>query len=418
MAAEPDRAPDDWRRRWPPVRYWVEAAVAVALALTVLAAAEQVRNILVMVVISLVIAVGLDPAVRRLQLLRMRRGTAVAVIFLGVLLFVGAFFALLGPPLVRQIGDLAGQVPDYVNQLSKRDDAIGQYVSQHDVAGSVRAFVADLPAKIASSFDTVLGVAGRVGSMLFNLFTVATLSIYFLVSLPSLRRSTALLFPPAQRERGERVLDQSISKIGGYVSGNLITSAVCAVFAMVALLVIRVPFAVPLGMWAGVADLIPQVGSYLGAAPAVLIGLINSPVQGIVVLIYFVVYQQFENYILAPRVMRQAVDLSPAAVIISTLIGGSLLGFAGALLALPIAATLKVVLTEVWLDPREQAAAGRPPPLEPPPSPPLEPSGPPAGLEPTGLEPAGPGPTGLEPAGLEPTGAERPGADPAGRPAT
>jgi predicted PurR-regulated permease PerM len=394
MAAEPDPAPDEWRRRWPPVRYWVEAAIGVALALSVLAAAERVRNIVVMVVIALVIAVGLDPAVLQLQRLRMRRGVAVAVIFFGVLLFVAGFFALLGPPLVRQIGDLAGQVPNYVNGLGKRHDAIGRYVNEHDVAGSVHAFVADLPAKIASSFDTVLGVAGRVGSMIFNLITVATLSIYFLASLPSMRRSATLLFPAAQRKRSERVLDQSISKIGGYVSGNLITSAVCAVFAMVALLIIRVPFAVPLGMWAGVADLIPQVGAYLGAAPAVIIGLINSPVQGIVVLVYFVVYQQFENSILAPRVMRQAVDLSPAAVIISTLVGGSLLGFAGALLALPIAATLKVVLTEVWLHPREEAAAGLPPSSEP------------SGLERTAAEPAAAGPAGHESAAGEPAAGE------------
>ena len=376
MEPEPERTPDDWRRHWPPVRYWAEAAVAVALTLTVLAAAEQVRNILVMVVISLVIAVGLDPAVRWLQRLRMPRGAAVAVIFLVVLLFVALFVALLGPPLVRQISDLAQHLPDYADRLGRRDDAIGRYVREHNVAATAKDFVADLPSKIASSFDTILGVAGRVGSALFNLFTVATLSIYFLVSLPSLRHSAALLFPPARREQGERLLDQSVSKIGGYVSGNLITSAVCAVLAMAALLIIRVPFAAPLGMWAGVADLIPQVGSYLGAAPAVIIGLLDSPVKGIVVLAYFVVYQQFENYVLAPRVMKQAVDLSPAAVIISTLIGGSLLGFAGALLALPIAATLKVVLVEVWLHPRE----GWPPSGQPAPLPADPPATPPAGL--------------------------------------
>src|SRR5881392_2612135 len=142
MAARPDPAPDDWKRRWPPVRYGVEAAVGVALALFVLAAAEKVRNILVMVVIAMVIAVGLDPAVRRLQRLRMGRGTAVAVIFSGMLLFVAAFVALIGPPLVRQIGDLARHVPTYVDQLGRRDDAVGRYVREHDVAAAARDFVA------------------------------------------------------------------------------------------------------------------------------------------------------------------------------------------------------------------------------------------------------------------------------------
>jgi predicted PurR-regulated permease PerM len=344
---------DDWRRRWPPVGYWARVAVAVALSLTVLAAARAVQHILVMVVIAVVIAVGLDPAVQALQRLRLSRSMAAAVILLAVVMFVALFAVLLGPPLVRQITDLAQHIPDYVDQISKRDDAIGRYFQEHNVADAVERFVADLPAKIASSFGTILGVAGRVGAVIFNLVTVATLSIYFLTSLPRLRHSARLLFPPGRRVQGEWLLDQAVSRIGGYVSGNLITSGVCSVVTIIALLVMRVPFAVPLGMWAGVADLIPQVGAYLGAAPAVLIGLLDSPVKGIFVLVYFVLYQQFENYLLAPRVMRHAVDLSPAAVIISTLIGGSLLGFAGALLALPIAATVKVVLTELWLRPRE-----------------------------------------------------------------
>jgi predicted PurR-regulated permease PerM len=123
---------------------------------------------------------------------------------------------------------------------------------------------------------------------------------------------------------------------------------------MIALLIAGVPFAVPLAMWAGFADLIPQVGSYLGALPAVVIAFLASPTLGLVVLIYFIAYQQFENYWLVPRVMKDAVDLSPAAVIISTLIGGGLLGFAGALLALPVAATLKVVIYDVWIQDRIQ----------------------------------------------------------------
>ncbi len=145
------------------------------------------------------------------------------------------------------------------------------------------------------------------------------------------------------------VIDDSVKKIGGYVSGNLATSAVCGVFTIVALLVIRVPYAVPLGMWAGVADLIPQVGSYLGAIPAVLVALIKGPAYGIATVLYFIAYQQFENYLLAPRIYQNAIDLSPAAVIVSTLIGGSLAGFAGALLALPVAATIKVVTHDIML---------------------------------------------------------------------
>ena len=155
------------------------------------------------------------------------------------------------------------------------------------------------------------------------------------------------------------MIDDSVKKIGGYVSGNLATSAVCGVLTIVALLVIRVPYAVPLGMWAGVADLIPQVGSYLGAIPAVLVALIKGPAYGIAAVLYFIAYQQFENYLLAPRIYQNSIDLSPAAVIVSTLIGGSLAGFAGALLALPVAATIKVVTHDImFVDPGSAGGDG------------------------------------------------------------
>jgi predicted PurR-regulated permease PerM len=336
--------------------YWAKVTIVVLITYTLLQAAAVVSSILLLVVMALVIAVGLDPAVRFLQRFRMRRGTATALIFLGVIAFLALFIVLLGPPLARQISDLAGHIPDYVQKLANRDDAIGKYFRDHDITQNVTEFVQDIPTKIAQSFDTVLGIAGKLGSLAFQLVTIAILSIYFMLSLPSMRRTAAIVFAPEHRERGERVLNQAVEKIGGYVGGNLVTSGICGLAAMFALLVLGVPFAIPLAMWAGVADLIPQVGSYLGAAPAVVIGFLQSPLTGVLVLVYFIVYQQFENYFLVPRVMKDAVDLSPAAVIISTLIAGSLLGFAGALLALPVAATIKVVIYDVWL--QDRIAAG------------------------------------------------------------
>jgi predicted PurR-regulated permease PerM len=178
--------------------------------------------------------------------------------------------------------------------------------------------------------------------------------IYFMLALPRARNTSAIFFSEERRERAEHVIDQSIEKIGGYVSGNLLTSVICAVLAMIALLVLGVPFAVPLAMWAGIADLIPAVGSYLGAVPAIVVAFFQSPLTGVLVLAYFLIYQQFENYLLVPKVMQNAVNVSPAAVIVSTLIGGSLFGFAGALLALPVAATIKVIMYDVWLHGRSQ----------------------------------------------------------------
>jgi predicted PurR-regulated permease PerM len=342
-------------RRWPPMSYWARATITVVLTTAALAAAAKVSNILIIVVIAFVIAVGLDPAVRRLERANMRRGMSVLVIFM-LLLFVAVGFAMLvGPPLVHQISGLSADIPRYLDKLANRQDSLGQYIRDHNLVTKIKDFINTLPAQIGRSFDTVLGLAGRVGSLLFNVITVAILTVYFMLSLPSMRKTAALAFSPDRREQGRRVIDRSVSKIGGYVAGNLVTSAICAALALVVLVIGGVPFAVPLAAWAGVADLIPQVGSYLGAAPAIIVAFFTSPVLGIIVLVYFIVYQQFENYFLVPHIMKDAVDLSPAAVIISTLIAGSLFGFAGALLALPVAATIKVVIYDVWLaDRREQ----------------------------------------------------------------
>jgi predicted PurR-regulated permease PerM len=340
---------DGWRSRWPPMSYWVRVTVTVVLTVYVLSAANSVLNILILVLIAAVLAIGLDPAVRRLVATGMRRGVAVALIFLAFAVFVFLFGLLVVPPLAHQVTGLADDIPAYSRDLSARHDWIGSYFREHDVTASVKTFIETLPERIRGSFHTILGVAGRVGSLLFNIVTVAILTIYFMLSLPSMRSTIALVFPTSRRDRAARVIDQSLEKIGGYVYGNVVTSLVCGVVALIALLVLGVRFAVPLALWAGLADLIPAVGSYLGAVPAIIVAFFVSPLRGLITLGYFIGYQQFENYVLVPRVMKNAVNLSPAAVIISTLIGGSLFGFAGALLALPVAATVKVVIVETWL---------------------------------------------------------------------
>ncbi len=345
---------DAWRSRWPPMSYWVRWLLTLAAVSAVLAAVWAVFNVVILVLIAAVLAIGLDPAVRRLEGLGRSRGRAVTLIFLGALLLVLLFMWLVIPPLVRQVGELADNIPGYVQDLAERDDAIGRYFQEQDVADRLRKFIADLPARISASFGTILGVAKGVTAAIFNVFTVAILTIYFMLSLPRMRKTAAVAFAPAARERAEAVMDQAISRIGGYVAGILTTASIAGVSALVFLTILNligldVPFAFPLAIWAALMGLIPAVGADIGAAPAVIVGFFDSPVTGIVVLAYFLVYQQIENYAIQPRVMRNAVNLSPAAVIVATLVFGSLGGVAGAVLGLPLAATIKVVIVEVFL---------------------------------------------------------------------
>jgi predicted PurR-regulated permease PerM len=334
--------------------YWVRWLLTLAAVSAVLAAMWSVFNIVVLVLMAAVLAIGLDPAVRRLERLGRTRGRAVTLIFLGVIALVILFAWLVIPPLVRQVGELADDIPGYVQDLAERDDAIGRYFREQDFAERLQGFVADLPSRISESFGTIVGVAGRVTSAIFNIVTVAILAIYFLLSLPRMRQTAAVAFAPSTRERAETVMDLAISRIGGYVAGILTTASIAGVSALVFfgilnLVGLDMPFAFPLAIWAALMGLIPAVGAYIGATPAVIVAFFSALPTGVLVLVYFIVYQQVENYAIQPRIMKNAVNLSPAAVIVSTLVFGSLGGFAGALLALPAAATIKVIIVEVFL---------------------------------------------------------------------
>jgi predicted PurR-regulated permease PerM len=343
--------------------YWVRVLLTIAAVSAVLIALWSVINIVILVLIAAVLAIGLDPAVRAIERRGRTRGRAVTLIFVGALGIAILFAWLVIPPLVSQVGGLADDIPGYVEELSERDDAIGRYVRENDVAERLQRFVERLPQTITRSFGTIIGVAGKVGSVIFNTVTVAILTIYFMLSLPRMRRTAAVWFVPVMRERAEEVMDQAINRIGGYVAGILTTATIAGAsallfFSILALFGVGIPFAVPLAVFAALAGLIPAVGAYIGAAPAVIVGFFQSGLTGVLILVYFIVYQQVENYAIQPRIMKNAVNLSPTAVILSTLVLGSLAGFAGAVLALPVAAIIKVIIVELVL--RERVAEGDP----------------------------------------------------------
>ena len=177
---------------------------------------------------------------------------------------------------------------------------------------------------------------------------MAVLTVYFMADLPRLRRGAVLLFPRAHRAQGGRIADVLIDKVGAYMIGNMVVSLVAGLAAFAALTGLGVPFAVPLAFVVAVCDLIPMIGATLGAVICVLVALLVTSMWPDTVLVaaFFVLYQQLENYLIAPRVMRGAVKLSPAAVLLAALIGGAALGLIGALMAIPVAAGVTVLLSE------------------------------------------------------------------------
>ncbi len=313
------------------------------------------RKLLMLVFIALFLAVGMDPAIRRLQGWGMKRGQAVAVILLGIVAFLAGFVAAVVPPLVEQVTEFATNLPEYVRDLSESNERIREYVSEQNIAERLQDATQDIPAQIGSSFGTVVGVAGSVLATIFNTITVLVLTIYFSLSFTKLREGSLRLIPKSKRERVQSIMDPVLTKIGGYIAGNVVISVVAGVVSFTFLAVAGVPFPVALALWVAIADLIPLVGATLGAVPAVIVAFFDSPATGIATLAFFAVYQQVENYFIAPRVMTKAVDLSPAAVLVAALSGAALLGMVGVLIAIPAAAALKLIASEIVVPWAEKA---------------------------------------------------------------
>jgi predicted PurR-regulated permease PerM len=313
-----------------------------------------IREIAVLVIVALFLAIGLDPFVRGMMRMKFPRGLAVAAVFLLAVIIIGAFVASITPPLVRQTQRLAVSVPELAQDLSDRSPRFRDWNERFDVSERVRSAVQDLPSIAASSAGSALGVVRSVGKAFFSILTVAILAIYFMLDLPKLLDGGAKLVAKSRRERAKQLADIVYKRISGYMMGQIVVSLVAGITSTIALTLLGVPYSLPLGIWVGLSALIPMVGATIGAIPAVIVAFFGSFWTGMGTVIFFLVYQQVENYVVSPRVMRQAVDISPAAVILAALIGATLLGFVGALLAIPIAASLKVITQEVWL-PRQDA---------------------------------------------------------------
>ena len=328
----------------------VKWTFGVVLVLGLVGALYQARSVLVLILIAAVLALGMDPAIRVLQRRgRMGRGAATAVILLSSLGFLILFFVLVIPPIAGEIQEFASKVPDYIEHLEDAGGPVGDLEKQFHISDQLEKLADRAPDIAQNSVGTVLGVFGTIASGLFSMLTILVLTVYFASNLPTLEDGVASLFPPSKRDEYRDLMDRATEKIGGYASGQISVCVIAGICAFIAFLFIGLPFPAALAMWVSITTLIPSVGALVGAVLCILVASFVSLPTALITTVYILVYQQIENYIVSPRVMKKAVDLSPAAVIVSVLIGGSILGFVGALLALPLAAAAKVVVRDLWL---------------------------------------------------------------------
>jgi predicted PurR-regulated permease PerM len=332
-----------------------------------LQAVVAARDVLVRALVALFIAVSLDPAVRWLARRGVRRGWAVTLIFAIVVLAVAAFLISVIPALVTQFRGLSADLPGYLSDLQARSARFRELNDRFNVTAQLEGFATSLPARLGRG---LLGFTGKLFGAVFSTLTVLVLTIYFMADLPRLQHGLVRLFPVARRRQTAQVVELVVDKVGGYMIGNIIISIVAGVASFIAFAVLGVPFALPLAFVVAFCDLIPMIGATLGAVVGVAVTLFVKGLwpAGLLMAAFFIVYQQVENYLVAPRILRSTVDLGAAAVLMAGLIGATALGLVGALMAIPIAAAMRVLLDQ-QISAAEAAAGVRAPRPPPPPDP-------------------------------------------------
>ena len=353
-----EATPHGWYRQWLP-----RVAVATLLVLTVVYGSTWIfrntSNFIVTVVISLFAAFAMLPAVEALGKRGWRRGYATGAVMLAAATFSALFMYALIDVAVAETIKLAGQVPEYVETgVDWVNDTFGLDFSSNSIIDDLTADQQRLEDLSTNAASGVLGLASTAVGLVFQLLTIGLFVFYILADLPKLRAAVLRRMPPAQQLHADTVIGITIEKVGGYVYSRSLLAAGSALFHFLAFSVIGVPYAVALAMWVGiVSQFVPTVGTYIAGAFPLVIALAEDPVDAVWVLVAILVYQQIENYGLSPRITANTMDLHPAIAFGSAIIGASLLGGVGAILALPVAATA-VALIQTYGDHYDVVASG------------------------------------------------------------
>jgi predicted PurR-regulated permease PerM len=319
--------------------------LAVAITLQVIWLA---RGVITWVLIALFLALALNPAVEWLQGRGVRpRGAAVAATMLGVLAAIAAVGATIIPILVDQVNDFVRELPGYVRDITEGRGRLGDLAERYDLVPRVEAAVEEGGAtRILGLSGTALAVTKGVITAIVATVTIVFMTFFMLLEGPTWVQRIYSLFPERSQARWRNVGEQIYRTVGGYVTGNLLISVIAGVTSTIVLTLLDVPFAVALGLVVALLDLIPLAGATLAAVIVTTVAFLDSTTAGIVVLVFFIVYQQLENHLLQPLVYGRTVQLSPLAVLVAVLIGAELAGVLGALGAIPIAGTLQVLIVD------------------------------------------------------------------------
>ena len=338
------------------IRY---ACVALAITIVLLWTMYLIRGPLLLIYVSMLFATGLAPLVRiieRQRILalskrRLPRAAAILVIYAAVLGTIASIIAAVFPPLVQQIEEFWKQWPKYLDMAQQRLASWGLIAPE----ASFSEMLKQAPASGGDVVGVVLSTIGGFVGGIFGFISMLLLTFYFLVESQSIFNLFVRLFPRRQRQQVHNVSALAAEKISAWLGGQLLLGLIIGVLTAVGFAFMGVPYFFVLAVISGIGEMIPMVGPLLAAVPAVLVALTVSPGLALGVAVYCLVLQLLENNVLVPKVMGETVGLSAVTVIISLFIGSELLGFVGALLAVPTAAIVQVLFEELYLREKEPA---------------------------------------------------------------
>ena len=330
--------------------------------IVLIAVVQAAKGILIWIFVAIFLALALNPGVEWLLAHGVRRrGFAVGITFVGAIVIVSAIAATIIPTLVDQVNEFVDAVPGYFEDLTRGRGPLGFLEREYQITERVREALQEGGAgRILGFSGTALAITKGVITAVIATVTIAFLTLFMLLEGPTWVERLYSLLPEEQQPRWRAVGDEIYRTIGGYVTGNLVISVIAGIVSTAFLLLLDVPYAVALGLLVALLDLIPLAGATIAAIMVTTVAFLDSTTSGIIVLIFFVLYQQLENHVLQPVVYGRTVQLSPLAVLIAVLIGAELAGVVGALAAIPVAGTIQVILRD-WLKHRRGGMIERPP---------------------------------------------------------
>jgi predicted PurR-regulated permease PerM len=317
----------------------------------------KLRRIVGLVVIAAFFAIILNPLVDAVTRLHIRRGLATTIVFaLGVTAFAGLVYTFVRP--VYDAGqDFARDIPGFVDQAQHGEGRVGELIQRFHIDEKVKENAPKLQDALSNAGGPAVHAAQAVASGLLALLTILVLSFLMLLEAPIIIGAFLALLSPDHAVQVRRIGQDAARAVTGYMAGNLVISVIAGLVTWIFLTIVGVPFAGVLGLWVAFADLLPLVGATLGAIPTIFIAFLTSTGAGIAVVVMYIVYQQVENHVLQPVVMSRTVNLNPLGVLLSVLVGVELAGFVGALLAIPAAGAIQVVVRDLWDDRRQRLKA-------------------------------------------------------------